>query len=157
MRFRTFCLSAVAVLVGSAPAAAAGLAVPMDQVRILSFAQPVNTVYVGNPMIADVTVIDSRHVFVLGKSYGSTNLIALDAQGKAIANDQVTVMGSNVASVTLQRGAGQVTYACAARRCEPAPMPGDDKDAFATEMGEVAVHQASAKSASTGNTNNTPE
>ena len=60
----------------------ARLSVPMDEVRMVTFVKPVATVYVGNPMIADITVIDSRHVFVLGKAFGATNIIALDSNGK---------------------------------------------------------------------------
>ena len=82
---------AAALLLGSALGAhAADLSVPMDEVRVIKFKTPVATVYVGNPAIADVTVIDPTHVFLLGKSYGKTNLIALDINRNPIVNDQVT-------------------------------------------------------------------
>src|ERR1700742_1207357 len=96
--FRSFVLSAAA-LVASAPAFAASVSVPLDEVRILSFPDPVTTVYVGNPVIADVTVIDSKHVFVLGKSFGATNLIALGPDGNAIANEHVLVFGHSASTV----------------------------------------------------------
>jgi hypothetical protein len=34
-------------------------------VRVLTFKTPVKTVFVGNPVIADITVIDPMHVFIL--------------------------------------------------------------------------------------------
>lgn len=154
---RASVLPVSALLLASAPAAAANISVPLDEVRILAFAQPVSTVYVGNPVVADVTVIDPRHVFVLGKSFGTTNMIALGADGKAVANEHVTVFGHSAATVTLQRGANQVTYACAARMCEAAPVPGDDKDAFAANLAEIAAHQGlgtRAASASSPSDNN---
>ncbi len=152
-------LPVMALLLAAAPAAAANISVPLDEVRILAFAQPVSTVYVGNPVVADVTVIDPRHVFVLGKSYGTTNMIALGSDGKAVANEHVTVFGHSAATVTLQRGANQVTYACAARICEAAPVPGDDKDAFAASLAEIAAHQGLGARAASSQTasNNTPQ
>jgi hypothetical protein len=133
----------------AAPAMAGELSVPMDEVRMVTFVHPVSTVYVGNPMIADITVIDSRHVFVLGKSFGATNIIALDVNGHQVADTPLTVFGRKSNIVTLNLGDQQVTYACAASRCETAPLPGDDKGVFDSEMGQITTHQdASQKAAS---------
>ena len=117
------------------------MTVPLDEVRMLAFARPISTLYVGNPAIADITMIDKRHAFVLGKSFGATNIVALDASGTEISNQQVVVFGSGSAIVTLQRGAAQVTYSCAASRCEPSPQPGDGKDPFDTDMDQITKHQ----------------
>ncbi|MDE2133114.1 MAG: pilus assembly protein N-terminal domain-containing protein [Alphaproteobacteria bacterium] len=125
-----------------AQAAAAGVAVPLDEVRLVAFVKPISTLYIGNPVIADVTMIDKRHAFVLGKSFGATNMIALDASGTQISNQQVIVFGSASGAVTLQRGAARVTYSCAAARCEPSPQPGDGKDPFDSSMDQIAKHQA---------------
>lgn len=123
----------------------------MDEVRVVAFSQPISTVYVGNPMIADVSMIDSKHAFVLGKSFGATNMVALNADGKQIVNDSVTVYGHNGNTVILHRGTSQATYACAGARCESAPMPGDDKESFSSRMEQVTTHQdAGVKAASAG-------
>lgn len=140
-------LGFVACLACAAPALAGTLSVPMDEVRMVTFVKPVATVYVGNPMIADITVIDSRHVFVLGKAFGATNIIALDSNGREIANNPLTVFGRTSNIVTLNRGDQQVTYACAAARCETAPLPGDDKSIYDDEMGQVTSHQAAGEKA----------
>lgn len=118
-----------------------GLSVPMDEVRMVAFVRPVATVYVGNPMIADVNVVDARHVFVLGKTFGATNIIALDADGKEVANDPLTVYERSGNVVTLHRGGSQTTFACAGSRCESSPVPGDAKDPYDTTMGQVEKHQ----------------
>jgi hypothetical protein len=118
-----------------------GVAVPLDEVRVLQFSQPVSTVYVGNPAIADVSVIDPRHVFVLGKAFGETNMVALDATGKQVTNDHVSVFGHTGSMVTLHRGAAQVTYTCAGIRCEGAPTPGDDEKSYSTRLGQMTTHQ----------------
>jgi Flp pilus assembly secretin CpaC len=118
-----------------------GIAVPLDEVRVVQFSQPITTVYVGNPAIADVSIIDPRHAFVLGKAFGETNMVALNADGKQVTNDHVSIFGHTGSMVTLHRGAMQMTYSCAALRCEAAPTPGDDKDSFTTRTGEAVAHQ----------------
>lgn len=126
------------------------IALPIDEVRVVAFSQPVSTIYVGNPMIADVSMIDSKHAFVLGKSFGATNIVALNVDGKQVVNDSVSVYGHSGNTVILHRGTAQATYACNGARCETAPMPGDDKDSFANRMEQVASHQdAGMKAAST--------
>jgi hypothetical protein len=117
------------------------IALPIDEVRVVAFSQPVSTIYVGNPMIADVSMIDSKHAFVLGKSFGATNIVALNGDGKQVVNDPVSVYGHSGNTVILHRGTAQATYACTGLRCEAAPMPGDDKDSFTNHMDQVASHQ----------------
>jgi hypothetical protein len=119
---------------------AADIAVPMDEVRIVAFKQPISTVYMGNPTIADITTIDARHIFVLGKSFGETNMIALGRDGRPIANDHVTVFGKRMGAVTLNKGGKQYTYACTAAQCEPAPVAGDAPDFHSSIHTEVAAH-----------------
>ena len=115
--------------------------VPLDEVRIVSFAKPVATIYVGNPIIADVMVIDSRHAFIQGNAFGTTNVVALDASGHPVANQQIVVAGQSHSTVTLQRGKERTTYACAGNRCEPSPQPGDSKDAFDSAVDQIGKYQ----------------
>jgi len=138
------------MLLAAGQAQGKSVSVPLDEVRMLAFAQPVSTLYVGNPIIADVTMIDKRHAFIQGKAYGATNIVALDASGGEISNQQVIVFGSGSAVVTLQRGAAQTTYSCAAARCEPSPQPGDGKDPFDENMDQIQKHQALASKGATG-------
>ena len=48
-------------------------------------------------------MIDLQHAFLLGKTFGLTNMIALDTDGKQISNQQVVVY-NNGAAVTINRG-----------------------------------------------------
>jgi Flp pilus assembly secretin CpaC len=128
-----------------------GISVPMDEVRVVQFSSPVSTVYVGNPSIADVSMIDNRHAFVLGKGFGGTNMVALDADGKQIVNDAISVYARAGSTVTLMRGANKTTLACGGARCENSPMPGDDKDTYDIRMGQIEKHQdMNVKAASEG-------
>jgi len=127
------------------------ISVPLDEVRVVAFSQPIATVYVGNPTIADVSMIDSRHAFVLGKGFGATNIVALDADGKQVINDPISVFGHTGNTVILHRGTQQATLTCGNARCEAAPTPGDDKDSFSSRMEQLAQHQdAGTKAAGSG-------
>ena len=75
------------------PAYARGVSIAMDEVRTITFPKPVATIYVGNPAIADINMIDSRHAFILGKGYGNTNMLALDNDGKQVSNTHISRHG----------------------------------------------------------------
>jgi hypothetical protein len=134
----------------AAPAFAADVSVPMDEVRVIAFNRPVATVYMGNSTIADVNMIDSRHAFVLGKTFGETNLIALAADGREVSNQHITVFGRRVGMVTLNRGPAQFNYTCTKAHCETQPVPGDVKTYFDDTHGAIQAHEdLGVKSAST--------
>jgi len=103
-----------------------GIGVQIDEAKMVSFARPAKTVFVGNPWIADVSMLDSRHAFVLGKTMGLTNLIVLDANGAPIENKPIMVTNT-FAATTLNRGPDQFNYSCTLAHCETAPRPGDPK------------------------------
>jgi Pilus formation protein N terminal region len=126
-----------------------GVSIIMDQVRVVTFKQPIATVFVGNPLIADATVIDPYHAFVLGKTYGVTNLIALGAQSQTVANQQITVANRSGGIVTLNKGAAQFSYACTSAHCETNPQPGDQKAYFDDNSGSVSTHQDQSVKAAT--------
>jgi Flp pilus assembly secretin CpaC len=133
---RAFAFASLLLVTSAVTARAADIAVPEDEARIVKFDKPVTTIYVANPMVADVNMIDSTHAFVLGKVYGATNVIALDAKGNPIEAKHVTVFGSSHL-VTLNRGSAQFTFACASVRCESATSPGDVRIWHDDEMSEM--------------------
>lgn len=147
---RGFALASLLLITSAVAARAADVAVPEDEARIIKFDKPVAIVYVANPVVADVNMIDSTHAFILGKAFGATNMIAMDAKGTPIETKHVTVFGSSHL-VTLNRGNLQYTFACASARCEVAPTPGDSKSFHDDNMSEVAVREEmGAKQASEG-------
>lgn len=122
--------------------------ISLDEVHTLTFRAPVATVYVGNPSIADITMVDARHAFVQGKGYGRTNIVALNQSGAQVFGSYVNVTGADHGdTVVLNRGAQRVTYSCTEARCEPTPMPGDGKDAFELQNAQVTQHQDGARKA----------
>ena len=126
----------------------AGIGLAVDQARLVAFPQPVKTVYVGNPTIADISMVDSEHAFVQGKTFGMTNLIALSADGKQVSNQQVTVL-NNGAAVTVNRGADQFNYMCTVSHCETAPRPGDPQAYVQNTEGPVTTHEGAAATGAT--------
>ena len=77
---------------------------------LLPFA--VGLAVVGNPSVADVTVVDSHTLYVVGKSYGSTALNVTDAMGRAIYAGDVTVVRP-LSSVAVYHGLTRAEFACA--------------------------------------------
>jgi hypothetical protein len=125
-------------------AAPGGVSIAMDEVRVVTFQRPIATVFVGNPTIADATVIDPYHAFILGKTFGTTNMIALGPQSQTIANQQITVVNRGGGLVTLNKGSQQFSYACTRAHCDASPLPGDQAQYFNDVNGSVNSHQDQA-------------
>jgi hypothetical protein len=111
----------------TAQSAHSEMRVNFDQTSVVRLDRDAKTVLVGNPAIADAQMIDPKTVYVLGRMFGQTNIIALDSTGSEVLNTRVTVGISNNAVVTLYRGAqGQRTLACSPR-CERTLTQGDSE------------------------------
>jgi hypothetical protein len=93
-------------------------------------------------------MVDSQHAFLLGKTFGVTNLIALSADGKQISNQQVTVM-NNGAAVTVNRGADQFNYMCTQAHCESSPRPGDPQPFVTATESAATAHESTASAGGT--------
>jgi hypothetical protein len=106
---------ALASILALAPmtAMAASLGVPLNQSVLVSLPAPAHNVFLGNPIVADVSVADQRHVVVTGKSGGVTNLIVTDQRGRTIFERQIVVGAAAGDRVSLINGGPVVSYACA--------------------------------------------
>jgi len=67
------------------------LRVYMNHARVLKLDRPVAKVIIGNSMVADATVADPMTIVLTGRSFGTTNLVLLDKEGVAIADERVLV------------------------------------------------------------------
>ncbi|MDP3855656.1 pilus assembly protein N-terminal domain-containing protein [Phenylobacterium sp.] len=114
----------LALLATASQADAPTLAVPINQSARLLLPAGARDVMIGNPSIADVNVIDGRSVVVLGKGYGVTNLLVIDALGRTVLERQVVVSGPGSGRVSVIRGGQVDSYACAGS-CEKEPPPED--------------------------------
>jgi Flp pilus assembly secretin CpaC len=75
----------------------------------------VRDIVVGDPSVADVSVINERTLVVLGKKAGATTILAFDARGRALADRDVVVSDVPTQAVVVQRGTTASTYACGDR------------------------------------------
>jgi len=136
-----FVLGSLAAIAGAVMVSSVVSADPItlstDQVRVVTFKRPVKTVFVANPVVADITVIDSMRAFVQGKNLGSTQLVALDENGQEAFNDQITVLNQPGSLVTLQRGKAQTTLNCMDQRCQVQPVIGDAAEPFDATLGQI--------------------
>ena len=108
----------LALAMAAAPFAAAAqsrLNVAIDQAARVQLAGPAGSVIVGNPRIADVTVVDSNTLYITGKGYGVTEIVAVDALGRTVFQSQVVVTdGAEAGRVRVWRGAQSTEMACGA-------------------------------------------
>jgi len=132
MYLRSTAVAIVAALGAALPsmaAAAADLIVRYDQSQLLRLPRPVAEVIIGNPSIADVTVQGGNLLVVTGKTFGITNIIALDAERNVIQDQRVVVDQDDRRTVVVYRGPQRHTYTCAPT-CSPALVIGDDPQYF---------------------------
>ncbi|MCB1424213.1 MAG: pilus assembly protein N-terminal domain-containing protein [Zhengella sp.] len=114
IRYIAFTAALAAGLAAGAAASAteAGIEVAMNQAKIIKLTRAADTVVVGEPKIADVTVKDSTTIVLTGKGFGVTNLVILDQEGAPIVDEQVYVRRSQQQSVRVYRRSQVQTLSC---------------------------------------------
>jgi pilus assembly protein CpaC len=68
------------------------LVVPLFKSRVLRLDQPAKRISVGNPDIADILILRSTQLYVLGKDLGTTNVLVWDADDRLIGAVDVEVV-----------------------------------------------------------------
>lgn len=137
-----------AALAAPPPAAWESVVVKVDHAKVVRLPEKAQTVIVGNPAIADVSVQRNGVMVVTGKSFGVTNLIALDASGALLAESLVRVGASSDSVLTVQRGLDRESYSCAPS-CEPIARLGDAQRFFSEAGGQSIARSAAAAGAAT--------
>lgn len=102
--------------VAAAQSRTAPLSLARGQAVSLSLDAPARDVVVGDPAVADVSIVSDRAIIVMGKSAGVTSLLVYGASGRPLSDRQVVVSEGGAGSVTVYRGAATSTYACG-RQC----------------------------------------
>ena len=110
--------------------------VTLNQAKVLQLPDKTATVIIGNPIVADVTMLKRNDTIVLtGKGFGETNLIALDAEGKALGESIVRVTPAENVMI-VQRGMDRESYACSPKR-EPIFNLGDTTKYVTDVAGQI--------------------
>jgi hypothetical protein len=147
-------LAVVAGLLAAAvhPATAANrpiVDVMIDQATLVRLERPAAEIVVGNPSIADVSVQSGKVLVVTGKSFGETNLIVMDADGKVFINRRLVVQEPRTGFVTVYRGPARQTLHCAPN-CTPPLVIGDQPDYFESVAKEIKTKQSISQGTAEG-------
>ena len=143
-------LAVVSACVVPAPSRAADLVVAYDQSQLLRLPRPVSSVIIGNPSIADVAVEAGNLLVVTGKTFGITNVIALDAERNIIQDQRVVVTRDEARTVNLTKGGKRQSYACTPN-CSPMITAGDDEEYFKMISSHAVTKSKIAEGAGAGN------
>lgn len=111
----------------SAPIVAADndmLRVSMNHARVLKLDRPVSKVIIGNSKVADATVADATTIVLTGRSFGTTNLVLLDADGNAIVDERVLVSIDEGNTVRVYRQTARTVLSCTPNCEEHSPNEG---------------------------------
>ncbi len=132
-------LLAVAAPAGQAKEA---VLVTVDQAMLLRLPGEARSIVIGNPSIADATILNATTLVITGRSFGTTNIIVMDAAGVTIAEELLTVQ-SNLLQVTVYRRSTRETYSCTPI-CQLAPLVGDATGIFDATTAQVQTRTAMA-------------
>jgi hypothetical protein len=148
-------LAAALMAAGAAEPGLAGSAgkddvyVLIDQASVVRLERPAAEIVVGNPSIADVSVQSGKILIVTGKSFGETNLMVIDADGKMVINRRLIVQEPRIGFVSMYRGTARQTLHCAPY-CTPPLVIGDDSDYFEVISKEIKTKQSISQSSAEG-------
>ncbi|MFT3997204.1 MAG: pilus assembly protein N-terminal domain-containing protein [Asticcacaulis sp.] len=117
---KTRVMTGIAVAMGllSASAALAGAKVVVEKNHStrVTLSAPAGSVIVGNPAIADVTVVDSRTIYIVGRGFGRSSVTVTDSAGRTIFDGDVVVGTPVDGGITVYKGLKPSTLVCA-RTC----------------------------------------
>lgn len=100
-------------LAGISARAADKIEVELDNAKLLKLPPGTETLVIGNPAIADVTIQRNQVMVVTAKNHGSTNMIALDAKGAIVSESRIIVVLPNrPEQIIVMRGGAKETYSC---------------------------------------------
>ncbi len=100
------------------------LRVSMNHARVLKLDRPVSKVIIGNSKVADATVADATTIVLTGRSFGTTNLVLLDAEGNAIVDERVLVSIDEGNTVRVFRQTARTVLSCTPNCEEHSPNEG---------------------------------
>jgi Flp pilus assembly secretin CpaC len=143
---QAFAATLLAVTIPTLASAAETLSVSVDQATLTRLPERVSTIVIGNPLIADVTIQSGGVLVVTGKSFGATNIVALDRAGSVLMEKTVMVQGPRDEVVVVYRGIQRETYSCQPD-CERRITLGDTPDFFNTAIGQAGARNALAQGA----------
>lgn len=139
---RAFAIASIA-LNGSLAHAAEVMKIKIDQAHIVGLPENTSTIVIGNPIVADVTMLrKNNQMIITGKSFGSTNMIALDPSG-VVLQEAIIHVSAVVKGLIVQRGLERESYDCSSR-CQPTINLGDSTRFVGETGGMIKAHNSLA-------------
>ncbi len=114
------------------------LVILSDHMRRVRLDRPAGTILVGNPLIADVTVLGNDTLFVSARTIGSTNIIVLDKQGNELVTYEVFVREPRTKRVVLNNAGETQNFQCAPN-CERALTQSDSLTPYRERSGIIST------------------
>jgi hypothetical protein len=134
-----------ATMLTAFPALATTFTVAVDQAQIMRLPDKVATIVIGNPLIADASLQSGGVLVVTGKGYGSTNLLAMDRNGKIVMDTTVQVVGPAGGDlIVVYKGTARESYSCSPE-CAPRATLGDENKYFTETLGQTGVRNSQAQ------------
>jgi Flp pilus assembly secretin CpaC len=133
--------AAAAMFVGAAEAR--DIRVSLDQAFPIRLSEAAEGVAIGNPTIAGVSVQNDHFLFVTGRSYGSTNLVVVGANGRVLYSGRVVVTPDETDVVMITRGVETARLECTPL-CRPRPDIGDGERSTSVQD-QIASRGGSAR------------
>lgn len=131
--FSRFCaLSGLLVAPFIATAAHAGpIVIEKNATQRVTLKAPAGAVVVANPEIADVTVVDSYTLYIVGRGFGTSSIAVTDRAGRPLLETQVVVTSASHGTVTVYKGKEPTIMVCnttcvaqpGSETSAPLPMP----------------------------------
>jgi hypothetical protein len=118
--------------------------VRLDQAKLLKLPDRTATLVIGNPLIADAAVQPGGVMVITAKSYGMTNIVALDRSGSTLSEYPIQVVGPGDTVVVVYRGIERETYSCSPN-CERRITLGDTPAYFSQNMTALSTYTAQAQ------------
>jgi hypothetical protein len=126
----------------SGPASSAEIEILLDRAQVFKVPAETKTLIIGNPGIADVSIIKTGLMVVTGKSFGLTNIVALDKDGRQLADTMVSVKNPEKEMLTVMRGDGAETLYCPEGNvCTKTVTLGDSNETFGQLLGQIPQRQ----------------
>jgi len=125
------------------------LVVRYDQSQLLRMPRAVSEIIIGNPSIADVSVQSGNMLVITGKTFGITNIIALDVDKNVIQDQRVVVERDERGILNVSRAGQRQSFSCTPN-CAPTITIGDEASFFSQVVQNSSTKLKFSESGSDG-------
>jgi hypothetical protein len=124
------------------------MSVNVDQAKIMKLPERVAIIVIGNPLIADAALQSGGVLVITGKSFGATNMVALDRSGRVLMDKTIQVISpADGELVFVYKGVDRESYSCTPD-CEHRITLGDSPAYFGAVLSQAGSRTGQAQTSS---------